>query len=52
MSQPEMIFTRGQLADLLGKPDADHFVENWRAMAIVFEKGDLTQTIFRSIKPD
>jgi phosphoethanolamine N-methyltransferase len=41
-----------QMVDLLGQADADHFVENWRALAIVFEKGDLTQTIFRSIKPD
>lgn len=41
-----------QMIELLGKPTADHFVEDWRAMAIVFEKGDLTQTRFRSTKPD
>ena len=29
-----------QMVYLLGKADADHFVENWRAMAIVFENGD------------
>jgi hypothetical protein len=29
----------------------DHEVENWRAMAIVFEKTELTQTICRSSKP-
>jgi phosphoethanolamine N-methyltransferase len=55
-SREEYDLLRGSLyqrmVDLLGKADADHFVENWRAMAIVFEKGDLTQTIFRSIKPD
>jgi len=41
-----------QMVDLLGQADADHFVEDWRAMAIVFEKGDLTQTICRSTRPD
>ena len=41
-----------QMVELLGSKDADHFVENWRAMAIVFEKGDLTQTICRSSKPE
>jgi hypothetical protein len=30
----------------------DHEVEYDDAMAIVFEEGDLTQTIFRSSKPE
>jgi len=40
-----------QMVELLGQEDADHFVENWRAMVVVFEKGDLTQTVCRSRKP-
>ncbi len=40
-----------RMVDLLGRQDADHFVEDWRSMVVVFEKGDLTQTICRSRKP-
>ena len=37
-----------QLVEVIGQQDADHFVENWRAMVIVCEKGELTQTYFRA----
>lgn len=40
-----------RMVELLGQPDADHFVEDWRSMVVVFEKGDLTQTLCRSRKP-
>jgi phosphoethanolamine N-methyltransferase len=32
-----------RMVELLGQADADHFVENWRAMAIVIENGELRQ---------
>jgi len=40
-----------KMVELLGQGDADHFVEDWRSMVVVFEKGDLTQTLCRSRKP-
>lgn len=40
-----------RMVELLGPEDADHFVEDWRSMVVVFEKGDLTQTLCRSRKP-
>ena len=40
-----------RMVELLGHEDADHFVEDWRSMVVVFEKGDLTQTLCRSRKP-
>jgi len=40
-----------RMVDLLGREDADHFVEDWRSMVVVFEKGDLTMTLCRSSKP-
>jgi len=35
----------------LGKEEADHFVENWRAMMVVCEKGDVFQGYYRARKP-
>lgn len=32
-----------RMVELLGQEDADHFVENWRAMALVCESGELRQ---------
>jgi len=40
-----------RMVELLGPAEADHFIEDWRSMVVVFEKGDLTQTICRSRKP-
>ena len=40
-----------RMVELLGQEDADHFVEDWRSMVVVFENGDLTQTLCRSVKP-
>lgn len=41
-----------RMVDLLGKADADHFVENWRAMVVVCEKGEMRQVYCRARKPD
>jgi len=40
-----------RMVELLGKQDADHFVENWRAMAIVCEAGEMRQGYCRGLKP-
>lgn len=40
-----------RMRSLLGQEDADHFVEDWRSMVVVFENGQLTQTICRARKP-
>jgi ubiquinone/menaquinone biosynthesis C-methylase UbiE len=34
----------------LGKEEADHFVENWRAMKVVCEKGEVFQGYYRARK--
>lgn len=40
----------GRTADLIGQKDADHFVENWRAMVVVCEKGEMRQGYCRAVK--
>ncbi len=40
-----------RMVELLGKQEADHFVENWRAMKVVCEKGDVYQGYYRARKP-
>lgn len=40
-----------RMVELLGRADADHFIEDWRSMVVVFERGHLTQTVCRSLKP-
>jgi ubiquinone/menaquinone biosynthesis C-methylase UbiE len=34
---------RPRMVDLLGLDSADHFVENWRAMVVVCDKGEMRQ---------
>jgi ubiquinone/menaquinone biosynthesis C-methylase UbiE len=41
-----------RMVQSLGKEEADHFVENWRAMMVVCEKGDVFQGYYRARKPD
>ena len=36
---------------LLGKEGADYFVENWRAMVVVCDKGEMLQVYCRATKP-
>ena len=40
-----------QMVDLLGQKDADHFVEDWRAMTIVCESGEMRQGYCRGHRP-
>jgi phosphoethanolamine N-methyltransferase len=39
------------LVESLGRADADHFVENWRAMVVVIDKGEMRQAYCRGRKP-
>ena len=41
---PEMVAS-------LGRGDADHFVENWRAMIVVLDKGEMKQAYLRGRRP-
>ena len=41
-----------RMVELLGRKDADHFVENWRAMAIVCRQGEMRQGYSRGRRPD
>jgi ubiquinone/menaquinone biosynthesis C-methylase UbiE len=40
-----------RMVELLGKQEADHFVENWRAMMVVCQKGDVFQGYYLARKP-
>jgi len=40
-----------RMVELLGQKDADHFVENWRTMVIVIEKGEMRQGYCRGRRP-
>jgi phosphoethanolamine N-methyltransferase len=37
-----------RLVELIGKSAADHFVDNWRAMVVVCEKGEMLQVYSRA----
>lgn len=55
-SQREYELIKGDLypkmVEVLGQEDADHFVENWRAMVVVIENGEMRQGYCRGRKPD
>lgn len=40
-----------RMVELIGPDDADHFVENWRAMMVVCETGEMLQGYSRGRKP-
>ncbi|MEX2295917.1 MAG: hypothetical protein WD715_00770 [Dongiaceae bacterium] len=40
-----------RMVELLGQEKADHFVENWRAMVVVLEKGEKRPGRYRARKP-
>ena len=40
-----------RLLELVGKQAADHAVENWRAMVVVCEKGEMLQVYSRAQRP-
>jgi phosphoethanolamine N-methyltransferase len=39
-----------RVVELIGQRDADHFVENWRAMTVICEKGEMRQAYLRARK--
>jgi hypothetical protein len=39
------------MLEVIGRKDADHFVENWRAMVVVCNKGEMRQVYGRAQKP-
>ena len=40
-----------RMVELLGQKDADHFVENWRAITVVCDSGEMRQGYCRGQKP-
>jgi len=40
-----------RMLERMSQQDADHFVENWRAMLVVCEKGEMIQGYYRARKP-
>lgn len=40
-----------RMVELLGAEQAQHFVENWRAMTVVLDRGDLNPGRYRARKP-
>lgn len=40
-----------RMVELLGQQDAEHFVEDWRAMVVVIDKGEMRQAYFRGRRP-
>jgi len=40
-----------RMVELLGQADADYFVENWRAMVVVIDQGDMRQGYCRGRRP-
>lgn len=40
-----------KMVELLGQHDADHFVEDWRAMVVVVESGEMRQGYCRGRRP-
>jgi len=51
----EYDLVRGELyprmVELLGQSDADHFVEDWRSMVVVIDKGEMRQGYCRGRRP-
>lgn len=42
---------KSRMVGLLGKEQQEHFLENWRAMAVVLDKGELRPGFYRACKP-
>ena len=40
-----------RMVELLGQSDADHFVEDWRAMVVIIDKGEMRQGYCRGRRP-
>ncbi|MEM7224927.1 MAG: methyltransferase domain-containing protein [Pseudomonadota bacterium] len=41
---------RAAIVDALGQKDYEHYLENWRVMALVLQKGELRPGYFRGVK--
>jgi len=39
-----------RVVELIGKKDADHLIEDWRAMVVVCEKGEMRQGYLRAVR--
>jgi hypothetical protein len=54
-AQREYELLRGELyepmVELVGQNDADHFVEDWRAMVVVCQSGEMRQGYCRGQRP-
>jgi phosphoethanolamine N-methyltransferase len=40
----------GRMCELMGREQTEHFIENWRAMRVVCEKGEMRQGYSRGVK--
>ncbi len=40
-----------RMVEMMGREQADHFVENWRAMVVVCENGEMFQAYTRAHRP-
>jgi hypothetical protein len=40
-----------RMAELLGPERPDHFIEDWRALTVVLDNGELRPAYFRGRKP-
>ena len=42
---------KARMIELLGKEQQEHFLEDWRAMVVVLDKGELRPGFYRARKP-
>jgi phosphoethanolamine N-methyltransferase len=42
---------RPRMVELIGPERAEHFVEDWRALTVVLDKGELRPGRYRAFKP-
>ena len=42
---------KARMIEILGREQQEHFLENWRAMVVVLDKGELRPGFYRSRKP-
>ena len=42
---------KARMIELLGREQQEHFLENWRAMVAVLDKGELRPGHYRATKP-
>ena len=40
-----------RMVELLGEKDAEHFIEDWRSMTVVLDKGEIRPGRYRARKP-